>query len=127
MPSNQVSAQCLRSNRKIFLHRLLPYFAQRQQTLIRRQHETYLHEIFGVAQLSEGALSAMIRSEISSSVALKSHSKGLSSDATQQETSNNVLNKMQVRRYSPILHFYDKGWLSGKIHTLHVNKQTKPE
>ena len=108
MPSNQVSAQCLRSNRKIFLNRLLPYYAQRQQTLIRRQHETYLHEIFGVAQLSEGALSAMIRSAISSSVALQSHSKGLSSDATQQETSNNVLNKMQVRRYSPILHSMTK-------------------
>ena len=99
-PQYQVRAQCLRFNRNIFLHLPLPYFAQRQQTLIRRQHDTYLREIFG-------ALSTMIRSAISSSVALQSHSKGLSSDATQQETSNNVQKIMQVRRYSPILHFYD--------------------
>ena len=101
-PKNQISAQCLRFNRKIFLHQLLPYFAQRQQTMIRRQHETYLHEIFGVAQLSNGALSAVIPSAISSSVALQSHCKGLSPDATQQETTNNVQNKMQVTKYSPI-------------------------
>ena len=50
--------------------------------MIRRQHET-----FGVPQLSKGALSAMIPSAISSSVALQLHSKDLSPDATQQDLS----------------------------------------
>ena len=102
-------------------------FCTRQQTLIRRQHENYLHEIFGVAQLSKGALSAFF-SAISSSVALQSHSKGLSPDATQQKTPP-IISQTKCKSQGThqfFISMINKGWLSRRIHRLHVNKRAKP-
>ena len=56
------------------------------QTLIRSQHEAHVYELFVVAQLSKGAVTLIIPSAVSSSVALQLHSKGLSPDANLQET-----------------------------------------